>query len=173
MCGTILKILSKYGFRVSSTNDLHMKFLKTMCGFLFPLLGIASSCDSIGGACEYGVPNADFEIKGKVTDIDDNPVRGIKITGTDIHTTDVLGETGNDGTFEVSFNGFPSRKVKLQFTDDDGIENGGDFGVRTVEVDVVQVVEPSKDDSSWYEGKFSGSVDVKLKSSDSDTEING
>lgn len=121
-----------------------------LCAFLLPLLGVVTSCDPGDNYCEYGVPTADFEIKGRVTDTDSNPVKGIRITA-DAADSPAATETGTDGTFEISFTAFPSDKVDLLFSDVDGPENG-EFVSKTETVHVSRV-EDSGD--GWYSGRYS------------------
>ena len=49
---------------------------------LLSLLGMAAGCSSNDKLIpvEYGCPHADYEIKGRVTDPDGNPIRAIEIT---------------------------------------------------------------------------------------------
>lgn len=134
-----------------------MKPVVKLCAFLLSLMGIAS-CDFL--RCEYGTPNADYQIKGKVTDMENNPIEGIQVNHQDSFDTDVA-YTKADGTFEISFNAFPpskDSKIDLTFTDADGTENG-EFADKTENISVTQAEEGS---GSWYEGMYTA-TDVTVK----------
>ena len=52
--------------------------------------------DGGGGAmCEYGTPTVHFAVKGRVTDADGNPIKGIVISSTGV------GDVGVDKTLEA------------------------------------------------------------------------
>lgn len=138
-----------------------MKLLSRLCAFLLALLGVAS-CDSDSIKCEYGTPNADFQIKGKVTDMENNPIKGIQVkTPESFGVTQAY--TSADGTFDVTFKDFPpsnNNKINLTFIDIDGVDNG-DFADKTESIQVTQVGEAS---GSWYEGSFyADNVIVKME----------
>ena len=76
---------------------------------LYLLLGILgfTACGE-GGAgggmmCEYGTPTADFTVKGKVTDADGKPIKGIEISSKDLRSfidgSGLSAVTAEDGTF--------------------------------------------------------------------------
>lgn len=134
---------------------------RKICSAIFPLLGVAASCNPIG-ACEYGTPMADFEIKGKVTDSENTPIPGIEVSAHDFRTGNSGTLTGKDGSFSLSFRQFPAELVDINVKDIDGEENGGVFNDCTVSVPVVQTEKPAKDDN-WYSGKYSGDIDIILK----------
>ena len=112
-------------------------------------------------AC-YGVPYADFEVKGHVTDENDKPIEGIEVSGH--WGAHGQATTANDGSFSVSgeYNGGES--MELVFTDVDGEENGGKFKRKIVDVELTQV---KKGGQGFYGGKYIGNnVNVKLKLDD-------
>jgi len=127
------------------------------------LLGFsAASCSEIGGGLfgggevtvMYGVPHADFTIKGSVADTEMNPLNGIEVT----HNGAVLGETNSQGAFNVEFSEFSMEKVDtvvLNFHDVDGKENGGKF------IDAAATVKMTAKDfddkSGWKTGEYTAS----------------
>lgn len=139
---------------------------------LYLLLGILgfTACGE-GGAgggmvCEYGTPTADFTVKGKVTDADGKPIKGIEISSKDLSSfidgSGLSAVTAEDGTFVTN-------KIKefgvggtLVFTDTDGEANGGEFV--TLEKQISTLPQKQiKDGERWYRGEYEVTADVKLK----------
>lgn len=107
------------------------------------------------GACgeesakEYGVPHADFELKGSVCDPDGNLLPNILVE-RDQH---VKLRTGADGAYLFGWQGM-SGTTTLRFTDTDGPENGGAFAEKEVTV-VFSESDRTAPRDGWYEGAFS------------------
>lgn len=139
---------------------------------LYLLLGILgfTACGE-GGAgggmvCEYGTPTADFTVKGKVTDADGKPIKGIEISSKGLSSfidgSGLSAVTAEDGTFVTN-------KIKefgvggtLVFTDTDGEANGGEFV--TLEKQIGTLPQKQiKDGERWYRGEYEVTADVKLK----------
>ena len=140
---------------------------------LYLLLGILgfTACGE-GGAggggmmCEYGTPTADFTVKGKVTNADGKPIKGIEISSKDLSSfidgSGLSAVTAEDGTFVTN-------KIKefgvggtLVFTDTDGEANGGEFV--TLEKQISTLPQKQiKDRDGWYRGEYEVTADVKLK----------
>lgn len=137
-----------------------MKPIVKSCAFLLSLLGI-TSCENLFRT-EYGTPNAEFQIKGKVTDMENNPIEGIQVNNQGSFDNE-MAYTKADGTFELSFKAFPpsnDSKIDLTFTDVDGAENG-EFADKTENISVTKTEEGS---GSWYEGLFTADdVTVKME----------
>lgn len=135
-----------------------VKLFRKFCAFLLPILGF-TSCDFLSLRAEYGTPNADFEIKGKVTDTNNKPIKGIQVYHPDSFVSDTV-YTEADGTFEISFNTFPptNDEINLTFADIDGTENG-EYVDKTESIALTQTTD-SKD--SWYHGQYSAE-DVIVK----------
>jgi putative lipoprotein (rSAM/lipoprotein system) len=147
---------------------------------LLALLGF-SGCnvffDDDGGGSKlmYGSPRADFEIKGRVTDADGDPVRDIKIV---VGSTDSagyefgVGITDAHGFYRVTGGDwFGGSDITVAAEDIDGDKNGGDFAAGTVKVEVKGEDYIGGDDD-WYMGKFTKTVDfeLQLKSEDGEGE---
>lgn len=141
---------------------------------LLSLLGYGCSFDEPeeygAPVYEYGVPYADYTVKGTATDEAGNPIQGIKTAlktipeaapeyamGIDSTNTDAAGK------FELQTRGFWGlRDLKLVAEDVDGEAGGGAFQSDTIRVDDLQM-QKVEDGKSWYEGKFELKADIKLK----------
>ncbi len=120
-----------------------------------------------GAMCEYGTPTVHFAVKGRVTDADGNPIKGIVISSTGV------GDVGVDKTLEAvsaEDGSFATERIKafsvygkLTFTDTDGAENGGEFETKTVELHTLPKTQITEGDGSWYSGDYEVTADVKLK----------
>ncbi|OFY53794.1 MAG: hypothetical protein A2X22_04715 [Bacteroidetes bacterium GWF2_49_14] len=127
----------------------------TVIAWFLSLCGIA--CTNI--ACEYGTPEAKFNLTGTVTSEEtDAPIDHIRIImGYDTAYSDAA------GTYEVSTFGFPvSQTFTVNFSDIDGDDNGKFLPQDTV----IQYLDPEFHDGSgsWYKGETDQKVDIKLKS---------
>ena len=129
--------------------------MKRFIYWLLAVLGFGSlvRCEP---ALMYGSPSADYEIKGKVLDADGDPIKGIKV---EVQTY-VAGPEPipiirkfslDDGTYDASVQTFPVSKLRLVAQDVDGVENGGEFAERTIELDFSKV-EATGDKGAWYNG---------------------
>jgi putative lipoprotein (rSAM/lipoprotein system) len=135
---------------------------------LLSAVGFLTGCDKIGGGivAEYGVPNADYELKGTVTD---------KTTSQSIQNIRVIrpvqspeyGDTtytDKDGKYHFVFNDFPNdtNTYQLKLEDIDGGENGGEFITAEVEGVFTKNDQVEKGNGHWYDGKFVKTHDVVL-----------
>lgn len=139
-----------------------------LAGLLFMLGFNVVSC---GVEDEYGSPYAEFRVKGKVTDMNGNPIGGVGIT---LKSTDdnknlypLAGDyemvmpplTQEDGSYDITFNSFPEHSLRIIAEDIDGPENGP-FKTDSIDVEVGDL-EGGK---SWYMGKAQvNAPDIKLK----------
>ena len=107
-------------------------------GFILSLLGVSfSGCTVEYGVppiqCEYGVPQADYQISGRVENAQKQGIQGIKVYMKSAmnydydtfegnpYTTDT---TTTDGAFEINCREFPEREIWLIAEDVDSTENG-------------------------------------------------
>lgn len=133
--------------------------------FLLSALGFTTACDfeeeNRSTLCEYGTPNFDFRVHGKVTDRAGNPIPGIEVS----NPRSWEGEktlTADDGTYDYSGSDFPL-ETALSFRDIDGELNGGEFAEKTLEVEFTEADLTEKGSGSWYRGTYERSeVDVAL-----------
>ncbi len=143
-------------------------FWKKIFGSLLMMLGF-SACDSFKPvAAMYGMPNADFSIKGTVTDEDGKPipsasviVRDLGYKGGNLSYPDLYIDenynhvmtTDSEGKYSMTTNGFASETLfrivaKEAAHEPDSIE--------------VTMTPPGSDDD-WYEGEAKKTVNVILK----------
>lgn len=127
---------------------------------------IAPGCQNdLDKPCMYGTPYADYEIKGLVTNEENEPLENIEVTIGYKETTQ--GEffplrmeplyTGKDGKFQSDiFNTFPGTYLTLKFEDKEGI-----YQARTAS-GTFKFVEDKKKDNPWYAGRATAEVNVKL-----------
>ena len=120
------------------------------------MLGInVTSC-----VMEYGCPMADYNIKGKVTDPNGNPVSGIKVDMIGFSST----TTSDDGSYNMNTRVepyYPAETVDIAFVDIDSTENGL-FKNDTVPV-VFQYSEFTGGNGRWYEGSITKTLNVSLQ----------
>ena len=96
-------------------------------GFNWILAGLLSllgfSITSCGATDEYGSPYAEYELKGKVTDMNGDPIQGIEINYGGIYNN-VLSpsyiseiykspQTQKDGSYDIKFEDSPMGIVRL------------------------------------------------------------
>ena len=143
-----------------------VKIVWVMRRLLYLLLGAlgftACSDNSINSMmCEYGTPTVQFTVKGRVTDADGKPIKGIVISSKDVYGLDaVTGEDGHFATQKIEAIGIHGT---LLFTDIDGAENGGEFETQTVDLDTLPETKVAEGDGDWYMGEYEVTADVKLK----------
>lgn len=127
--------------------------------WLLCLIGFGSSVACSPGmvADEYGSPYASFEVKGKVTDQQGNPIPGIQVTCDAMYIQPVY--TESDGSYALDGDGFPREKIQVSFEDVDGEENGGLFAARSVSVETVHVKDG---DGNWDFGVYEAEVNAEL-----------
>ena len=125
---------------------------------------------------EYGVPHADFELKGIVTNAaTSQPIQNIRVVRSLLPESKPEGEdtpipgdtvyTDKDGTYAFAFGGFPGfpdMNYQLKFEDIDGKENGGLFQTKEIEGKFTQD-DLEEVGSGWYSGLFVKTEDVALK----------
>lgn len=129
-----------------------------------------TSCNPFEVQLEYGTPNANYSVKGVVTDEANRPIPGIKVTigkqglpyesFYDIKTM----TTDPNGAFAKSYIGeFPrDLTFELTFEDIDGAANG-EFKTRSENV-VIKATELKDGGKSWFKGSATKEVTVKLES---------
>ena len=132
-----------------------------LCQWLLGVLGISasiSSCDLLGiMSVEYGQPNMDYSVKGKVVDAKGGGgVAGIEVChisyGSQVDTT------GVDGSFEISGNTDPTEKLHVRLKDTDPAKDGN---YKSTEANI-QLKKVKDGNGHWFEGTFENS-DAVLK----------
>ena len=122
------------------------------------LLGLATACENKRTVDMYGTPYFDYKVKGKVTDKEGNPIKGIEVGSHDVKSV----TTGNDGDYELSGKNY-SRDLEITFTDIDGPENGGEFAEKEITVEFTEADRTAKG-QNWSSGSFARTgVDAALE----------
>lgn len=140
---------------------------------LLALLGFAA-CEPGNGRVEYGQPHADFEVKGKVTDVDGDPIQGIKISAKwadayDYHNPSVTTDSSGKYTLNDPYWWPDSGEIEVIAEDVDGEENGGSFATK-IETITVKDSDYTGGSGGWYEGKLSKTADFTLELDDDENE---
>lgn len=141
---------------------------------LLSLLGYgceSNSMDMYGTpVVEYGVPHADYIVKGVVTDEAGAPVEGIKTSlkhfwmGQDTIYVDGVDsfQTDDTGYYQLQYEGMRNSAMKLIVEDIDGEANGGEFQNDTLDVDFDKAIQTKKGEG-WFTGAFELYKDIILK----------
>lgn len=138
-------------------------FQNKSISYLISFLGIGSAavfngCMYGSPVVEYGTPSAVFKVTGNVTSNTNEKIQGIKIT-MQIKTT----KSDGDGKYVIGVKDFPKdQEYKVQFMDNDGSQNGGEF----ITLDtVVKFTDPKFEDGDgdWFSGTASKELNVKLE----------
>lgn len=133
---------------------------------LLTLLGFSCSSDGIEDQVEeYGCPHANYEIKGKVVDRQDNPIPSIQIAVSDSVSEGQLPEnnmiyTDTEGNFLWENGEFPGATFKIIATDIDYDKNGGQFTADTSFVSFKNATY--ENGSKWYKGEAKQEVTIVM-----------
>ena len=109
--------------------------------------------------CMYGTPTIEYRVKGKVTDTEGSPIKGIVVSSA--NDTGLGAVTNEDGSFTTNKVSDMSIYGTLTFTDTDGEANGGDFATTSVKLENLPAVKLT-DGKGWYTGEYEVTADVKL-----------
>ena len=137
--------------------------MKKLLYLMLSLLGF-SACGN-APLDMYGTPTTDFTVKGKVTDSEGTPIKGIVVSSTGLNSfvdgTGLSAVTDENGTFVTNTIKEFGVRGTLVFTDVDGAENGGDF--ETYEKDLSKFPQTQlKEGEGWYRGEYEVTAEVKL-----------
>lgn len=144
---------------------------------LLTLLGFSKCTEPM---VEYGVPNADYTVKGIVVDKSDKkPIKGIRIGFSRVYPEPVLmygvmpqpyrsikaDTTDINGAYKLSDN-FSVGEIEdniltVYVQDIDGAENGA-FNDTILNVDFENAKKTGKS-TNWYEGEYSLDVNIQLR----------
>lgn len=139
-------------------------FQNKSISYLISFLGIGSAvifngCMYGSPVVEYGTPHAVFKVTGKVTSKTGEEIQDIKVI---VNSGGVI-RTDGSGNYKTDITDFPEdQEYKVQFIDDDGSKNGGEF----VTLDtVVKFTDPKFEDGDgeWFSGFTSKELNVKLE----------
>ena len=137
-----------------------------------------SPSDNGDMALMYGVPTANFQIKGKVVDSEGMPLPNIQVLRLE-HAMDYTADTiygdpdkvrdyientavrtDDAGQFSIRFSGRPFDEISLQVRDVDGNDNGS-FQNRIYPVKVND--NEFQDGKGWYSGKVVKEVVIQME----------
>lgn len=155
----------------------YQSFFKTLNIFLTGLLAIFgfSNCEP---RMEYGTPNADYTVKGKVLNkADMKPVKGIRVGYTPFpgavvmygvlpmtYNPSIADTTDTAGAYKLTQNfsigEIQAPEVPVYIQDIDGTENGL-FQDTTIHVNFENAVKTGKG-TDWYDGELTVNLDVEL-----------
>ncbi len=113
----------------------------------------------------YGVPDAEFRIHGRVTDVEGLGIPDIKIAikPQDYDHVFGLGLTDEFGNFYVVTHGHPFNEIEVSAIDIDGEANGKwEDETQLVEIDPEDWIDDD-DDNSWSRGTVIKKVDFELE----------
>lgn len=136
-----------------------LTIVNSVLAFVAAALGL-TGCGEPGGnwniSAEYGCPNADFDISGRVVNGADEAIEGIEVQLLDTWTP-ASDTTNADGEYVIKTTGFPHGEITVVAVDIDGDQNGL-YSPDTIKVKAEYV----GGDGRWYEGKHTGVVNFKL-----------
>lgn len=113
--------------------------MKRLIFYMLSLLGFgAVSCEGLNGGGNldaYGVPFREYQMSARVVDAEGKPIPGIKVSHgvsqDNPKSFEYVTITDSDGFFS----GYVDEgSTYLRFEDVDGVENGGEFETKFVEV---------------------------------------
>jgi putative lipoprotein (rSAM/lipoprotein system) len=126
---------------------------------LLALLGF-TQCD-IAGAVEYGTPNCNFTLKGKVQNEQGEPINKVRIITRMLRQdSEAIYYAASDtvevnGTYRIDFRGvIPDRACRVVCEDPAGVYRADSTEVK---------VEPTGGDGKWYQGSDTKEVNFTLK----------
>lgn len=152
------------------------RWYNTILTALLSLLGYGCSSENsmemYGTAIlMYGVPSAEYQISGTVTNDNGQSVQGIKTSVKQISTYEGKTQascidsvmTDANGHYNVDVHIFPMNKeIKLLVEDVDGDANGA-YQNDTIDIDYNNAQKIKDGDDVWNNGTFAIKQDIKLK----------
>jgi len=158
------------------------RFFDKIVVLLLGVAGMFTACDVLDKPddpiCMYGMPHADFELKGTVTnESTSRPIKNIRVIRPHFPEPEyenlppeykLAGDTvytDEKGEYAFAYSDFRGSKYQLKFEDIDGTGNGGLFSSKEIKGKFTSADQVEKG-KGWYEGKFTKTEDVKLKRMD-------
>ncbi|MCL2168329.1 MAG: radical SAM-associated putative lipoprotein, partial [Lentimicrobiaceae bacterium] len=136
-----------------------IKFFDKIIFILLGFSGIFYGCP------KYGMPEANYELKGTVTNKETSrPVKHIQITSQIPHYKSDTLYTNSNGQYNHQFREFYLiEPLHLKFEDIDGEENGGEFISYEIDVDFSDAEQVKKGKGSWDHGSFLKIQNIELE----------
>ena len=142
---------------------------KSFIRFFDKIIVLIVGVSGFSACFAYGMPYADFELKGIVTDeATSQPIKNIRVVRPHFpgfEHENMAGDTiytDKNGKYAFIFDNLSTMKYQLKFEDIDGEENGGLFQTKEIVGEFTQADQVKKS-HGWYEGKFVKKQDVELK----------
>ena len=137
-----------------------IKFFDKILILLLGFSGLFNSCDLLKPEPdEYGMPHADYELKGVITDKEtSNPIPNIRVIRGGYGDTLY---TDTEGKFAFDYGHNNTFYLKVEDIDDD--ENGGFFRTQEISGDFTGAEQVQKGDGRWYNGKFTKTQNIELE----------
>ena len=137
-----------------------IKFWDKIIVVLLGVLGISVAFHSCMKT-EYGVPHADYEIKGIVTNKETSkPIQNIQVVHQRYHDTTY---TNSDGKYTFIYNSNLLDGLHLVVEDIDGEANGGEFDTKEIDIKITQADQVKKGKENWDWGKYVKTVNIELE----------
>ncbi len=143
---------------------------------LLLLLGFGTTaCNEAENPVEYGCPMTKFSIKARVTDTSDRPIEGIKVEAVrysssknaDVSFGPNEAYSDSEGTLVLNAEAFgqdnPPLTVTVKVEDVDGLENGGLFAGKEIDVNVTE--KDMVDSGTWINSYSVDAGDIVLDKS--------
>lgn len=147
-----------------------LKTYGKIIAWILTCLGIYTSCH-IEGPVEYGVPNADFVIKGTVIDkTTRQPINNMAVIHKSQSTpyeNDTVKSDAN-GNYKFDYNSYGINDITIYTSDTDSDLNGL-YHSDTIRIKK-QELKQIKKSKGWYSGKFEGIADFELTPDNTTTE---
>lgn len=140
-------------------KKIALKTYGRMIGLLLSLFGFLTSCETKTIA-EYGVPSADYIVKGKVTDAKtDKPIQNIRVVVPDKKFAQFGQDTvytNSNGEYEINFKYYSdlSEPYNVIAADIDGFDHDGLYKADTLKVTFEKNDLIKKGDGGWYSGIY-------------------
>ena len=147
-----------------------IKFFDKILILLLGFLGIFNSCIKLMYGVlvpEYGVPRANYELKGVITDKEtSNPIPNIRVIQRRLEFMEYGDTLYTDAEGKYTFNYdriFPSNTFLLKIEDIDDDENGGFFKTQEIDIEFTETDRVQDGNGHWYEGKFAKTRNIELE----------
>jgi len=114
---------------------------------------------------KYGMPVAEYEINGIVTDKESKPIQDIRVIRQAYYDSNDTLYTNSEGKFYIKFFD-ESRYARLSIEDIDGEANGGEFASREVGVVFTDADLVKKKDD-----KYAKTIGIVLRTIDDDDYV--
>ncbi|GHT34999.1 hypothetical protein FACS189434_12110 [Bacteroidia bacterium] len=169
---------------MKKVNNSLLKSFNVILVALLGLLGFSGCDKTIEAREEYGTPQTDYFIKGKVLDkATGKTISGIKIQLYDnritakygvpttdynrnifykiVDTTDISGDYLFGGSSAYGINEIKTIPYAVGISDIDGAENGT-YNDTIIDFDLTDAVQSKKGNGHWYDGEYTKTINVEL-----------